>query len=374
MALATLKADYRRLYGKSARGSHANNLTWLQGRVDEARVGAQGPAGPAGPIGKRGRRGPRGRVGEQGPQGPPGEVLIVDDDEDYNDKKTITSTTHRLRAKLKLASKEARALILAAIACTEKVDLINVDLRAIASKVHASEAVFMELKATAEMHHKQLEAAMVLPEAKQFVIIERKMERGRNSDRVITNLMRSRQQLMRSPDFVNIQSSLTMKMHDRKTSKSAAKRAQATLQELTAEKLRVKGQRDTVRFQAIRYEEQADAKMDQEKFGDFCESQEIDDSQESYDDSQDIYEDSQDFEDDVSAGGVSSHVSSRSLSHASSRRASGASGITASTAPFGAGVGDTASGTSFSAGSSWVYIDHSGQQQGPFPTETMKSW
>eukprot|EP01050_Picozoa_sp_SAG11_P026274 SAG11_NODE_6233_length_1356_cov_10.299920_1_plen_192_part_00 len=71
-AIVLLKNQYKELYGRNARGQHANNVAWLQSNINEklkTRVGPRGPRGAIGKTGRKGAKGDRGAKGEDGEDG-----------------------------------------------------------------------------------------------------------------------------------------------------------------------------------------------------------------------------------------------------------------------------------------------------------------
>eukprot|EP01050_Picozoa_sp_SAG11_P038850 SAG11_NODE_16060_length_557_cov_25.139738_1_plen_136_part_10 len=96
-----LKAQYRELYGRQARGSKANSVAWLQSRINDKLKDRVGPRGPRGAIGKRGPRGFKGDKGDDGEDGEDGlSFLFVEQTEQVEEQKPDRNPMKRIEQQI----------------------------------------------------------------------------------------------------------------------------------------------------------------------------------------------------------------------------------------------------------------------------------
>eukprot|EP01050_Picozoa_sp_SAG11_P001564 SAG11_NODE_69_length_18453_cov_37.601613_2_plen_466_part_00 len=376
-----LKTQYRDLYGRRPCGSQANNPVWLQGRINDKlkdRVGPRGPRGPRGAIGKTGHKGAKGDKGDDGEDGEDGLSFLFVKKEPVEEQKRERNSTKRIEQQIinSQSAPQIQRKYKEVLGLLEQSKKMQYSMSGLGKKISFAAEDFHVKKSEAEEVHEEIKSLTVGNElALEYISIQLALDKPSLPSRLKLQYFEKQVELKLDPEYVAVESLLAERMALRKRLKQAAVEAQDKLKKLRTEKQKMQAGHRRLNYRAEELEREADAEMNEmTDCQDFCGTQDFDDTMP---DSQESYDDSQVFE-EVS---VSSHVSSLSSgreSSLSSRRASSLSSGRASTAPFGAGVGDTASGTasgsSFSLSSSWVYIDVSGQPQGPFPTEQMQSW
>eukprot|EP01050_Picozoa_sp_SAG11_P032474 SAG11_NODE_10577_length_819_cov_21.152778_1_plen_190_part_10 len=167
-----LKTQYRELYGRRPCGSLANNVAWLQSRINDKlkdRVGPRGLRGPRGAIGKTGRKGAKGDKGDDGEDGDDGLSFLfvktkkTDEDDPVEEQKRDRNPMRRLEQQIMKSesSPHIQRKYKEVLGLREQAKKMNKTLAGIGSKI---------LFAAEDFHAKKSEAEEVHEEIKSFTV------------------------------------------------------------------------------------------------------------------------------------------------------------------------------------------------------------
>eukprot|EP01050_Picozoa_sp_SAG11_P029032 SAG11_NODE_8008_length_1070_cov_228.185376_1_plen_326_part_10 len=318
-----LKAQYRELYGRQARGSQANSVAWLQSKINEKLKDRVGPRGPRGPIGKRGAKGAKGDKGDDGEDGEDGLSFLfvkTEEDDQVEEKKRERNPTKRIEQQIikSESSPHIQRKYKEVLGLLQQAKKMQYSMTGLGKKISYAAEDFHLKKFEAEQVHEEIKSLSVGNElAQEYISIQVALDKPSLPSRLKVQFFERQADLKRDPGYASVESLLSERMGSRKQLKKVAKEAQDKLQKLRTEKNKIQSGHRRLMFRADELEREADADMNETECLDFCGTQDFDDSMQ---DSQESYGNSQDFQEHVSAGSASSLSQSRS-------------GITASTAP-----------------------------------------